>query len=77
MKLPDALLDELALVYAHAAVDALIAGDQSALQKKSARTALETESVQARETSTCVTLPDLPQEHSDERTEATRSLAAS
>lgn len=58
MNLPDALLDELARVYAHAAVDALIAGEKLKLQMKSARTALPNESVQAQEASTCPSLPE-------------------
>jgi hypothetical protein len=58
MKLPDELLDELALVYARAAVDAFIAGEQSRLKTKSARTALANETVQAQELSTWASLPD-------------------
>lgn len=58
MKLPDDLLDELARVYAHAAVDAFIAGEQSSLKMKSARTALANVSVQAQERSTCPSLPE-------------------
>jgi hypothetical protein len=66
VKLPDALLDELARVFAHAAVDAFIAGEQATLQMKSASTASADAPVQAQEVSTCSSLHQTHTQNSGE-----------